>query len=119
MRRPTPVLRPHYRTPFISREGARALIAAAVLSFTGAAIPVALILNDMPQMPLVQRIASARADVLARPCFTDTDCRRRIAAHGVDPVYYEGPDEWLESGCLAKRDRTACAYLAAWRQIEP
>ena len=88
-----------------------AVILAALL-----ASPV--LLAPSPAATLADRIRTAAADLTANHCTTDSDCWSRIAAHGLDPNYYEGPAEWLESGCLAKRDATACAYLYAWRQVE-
>jgi hypothetical protein len=102
------------------RDLARACIAGGMLALASSTLPAYLLLaGSPPQMSLTDRVAMARADLLARPCLGDHDCHMRIAAHGVDPTYYEGPDEWLEAGCLAKHDRTACAYLAAWREVEP
>lgn len=101
-------------------ESLRAVIAGAFLCAAASALPAYLFLHEPPrQVPLPERIAMARADLLERPCLGDDDCQLRVAAYGLDPTYYEGPDEWLESGCLAKQDRTACAYLTAWRVIEP
>lgn len=89
-----------------------AVILAALL-----ASPV--LLGPSPAPTLAERVRIAAADLTANNCTSDTDCWARIAAHGLDPNYYEGPDEWLESGCLAKRDATACEYLAAWREVDP
>lgn len=100
----------------------RPLAIGACLSIAAAALTVPATLGALGPVnvaPLSERIAAARADLLSRPCGGDADCWRRIAAHGLEPAYYEGPDEWLEAGCLSKQDRAACAYLAAWREVEP
>lgn len=95
-----------------------AVVATAALVL--AAVPFVAVLANPPRcVSLAERMAMVRADLLENPCASDSDCWRRLASYGISPTYYEGPDEWLESGCLAKRDATACAYLAAWRQIEP
>lgn len=101
-------------------EPLRAAIAGVFLSAAASALPAYLFLHEPPrQVPLPERIAMARADLQARPCRGDDDCQLRVALFGIDPGYFERPDDWLESGCLARGDDTACRYLAAWRAIEP
>ena len=96
----------------------KAIASAIVLTLAAASIPMGMLLAPRPgQMPLADRVAMARADILDRPCFGDGSCAVRIASHGLAPEYYEGPDDWLESACT-DGDRTACAYRAAWAEVE-
>lgn len=96
----------------------RSFIAVATITLAAAPVLTA-IANPPAPVPLAERISFARADILSSPCFGPADCRRRIAVHGLDPSYYEAPNDWLECRCVESGDPTACAYLAAWRIADP
>lgn len=90
----------------------------AILPLSLAVVPFVAILGTPPDtMPLRERINAARTDILERHCTTDGECHLRIALYGLDPEYYEGPDDWLECRC-DEGDATACAYLEAWQGLE-
>ena len=98
----------------------RPLAIGACLSIAAAALTVPATLGALGPVnvaPLSERIAAARADLLAHPCGGDADCFARVASHGLEPAHFDAPEEWLSAEC-AGHDGTACAYLSAWREVE-
>lgn len=94
----------------------RALTASAVI--LAGMVTASTVASGPPRLTLADRIAMAQAGILADGgCTSDADCWARIAGYGLDPNYYEGPDEWLTAECSAG-DATACRYRAAWRAVE-
>lgn len=99
----------------LSLKAPRAIAAAALLV---AALPfLAAVAAPSRPAPLGDRMAAARADILSAPCRTDSECWRRIASHGLEPSYYERPNDVLRSDC-AHGDDAACAYFEAWRTLD-